>query len=54
MQLDNVRSDIVDNSGLAILREIVGGERYLFVLARHRDWRVKASTEEIAGSVEGN
>ena len=53
-QLDNVLSDIVGKSGLAILRGIVGGERDPYVLARHRNWRVKASTEEIARSLEGN
>ena len=54
IQLDNVLSDIVGKSGMAILRAIVRGERDPYVLAQHRDWRVKASEEEIARSLEGN
>ena len=54
VQLDNVLSDIVGKSGLAILRAIAFGECDPYVLAQHRDWRVKASEEEIARSLEGN
>ena len=54
VQLDNVLSDIVGKSGIAILRSIVGGERDPYVLARHRDGRVQASEAEVALSLEGN
>ena len=54
VQLDNVLSDLVGKSGMAILRSIVSGERDPYVLARHRDRRVKASEAEVALSLEGN
>ena len=54
VQLDNVLSNIVGKSGLAILRSIVAGERNPYVLAQHRDRRVKASEAEVARSLEGN
>lgn len=54
VQLDNVLSNIVGKSGLAILRAIVAGERDPYLLAQHRDRRVKASKAEVARSLEGN
>ena len=54
VQLDNVLSDLVGKSDLAILRSIGAGERDPYVLAQHRDRRVKASEAEVARSLEGN
>ena len=54
VQLDNMLSDLVGQSGLAILRAIVAGERDPYILAQHRHWRVKASEADIARSLEGN
>ena len=54
VQLDNVLSDIVGKSGLAILRSIIAGVRDPYLLAQHRDRRVKASEVEVAHSLEGN
>ena len=54
IQQDNVLRDIFGKSGLAILRAIVDGERDRYSLALYRDWRVKASEEEIGRSRVGN
>ena len=51
--LANVISDINGLTGQAIIRAILQGERDIYVLADLRDWRVKASREEIARSLEG-
>ena len=53
VQLANVISDINGLTGQAIIRAILRGERDIYVLADLRDWRVKASREEIARSLEG-
>lgn len=53
VQLANVISDINGLTGQAIIRAILQGERDIYVLADLRDWRVKASREEIARSLEG-
>jgi hypothetical protein len=54
IQLANVLSDVSGMTGQAILKAILAGERDPYALAALRDWRVKASEEEIARSLEGN
>ena len=54
VQLANVVSDISGETGLAILKAIVGGERDPQALARLRDPRLKASEVTVARSLEGN
>lgn len=54
LQLGNVISDVAGVTGLAIIRAIVAGERDPDALARYRDRRIKASTEDIAKSLRGN
>jgi transposase len=54
VQLANTLSDISGVTGQAILRAILKGERDPYQLARLRDYRVQASEEEIARSLEGN
>lgn len=54
IQLANTLSDISGVSGQAIIRAILRGERDPFKLAQLRDYRVQASEEEIARSLEGN
>jgi transposase len=54
LQLHNVISDVTGVTGIAILRDIVGGETDPTVLARHRHSRCKASAEEIAASLTGH
>ncbi len=54
IQLANVLSDVSGVTGQAIIKAILAGERDPHELAAFRDWRVKASEEEIARSLEGN
>jgi transposase len=54
IQLANVLSDVSGMTGQAIIKAILAGERDPHNLAAFRDWRVKASEEEIARSLEGN
>jgi transposase len=54
VQLANVISDISGVSGQAIIAGMLKGERDLYKLADRKDYRVKASREEIARSLEGN
>ncbi len=54
LQLTNVLSDIVGESGQKILRAIVAGERDGQALAAMKNVRVRASVEEIAKSLQGN
>src|SRR5262250_1522722 len=54
IQLANVLSDVGGMSGQAIIKAILAGERDPYQLAALRNWRVKASEEEIARSLEGN
>jgi transposase len=54
VQLANVISDISGLTGQAIIRAILKGERDPLKLAALSDWRVHASREEIAKSLEGN
>lgn len=53
IQLANVISDISGTTGMAILRDIVRGERDPEKLARHKHARIRASRQEIARSLEG-
>jgi transposase len=52
--LANVISDISGDSGQAIITAVVKGERDPYKLADLADYRVKASREEVARSLEGN
>ena len=54
VQLANVISDISGVSGQAIVTAILQGERDPYKLADLADYRVKASREEVARSLEGN
>ena len=54
IQLANVISDISGQTGMAIIRAIVGGERDPHKLAKMRDYRVHATVETIAKSLQGN
>jgi transposase len=54
LQLANVISDISGTTGLRILHAIVEGERDPQRLATLRDWRIKATPEEVAKSLLGN
>jgi hypothetical protein len=54
IQLANVLSDVSGLTGQAIIKAILAGERDPYQLAALRNWRVKASEEEIARSLEGN
>jgi transposase len=54
VQLANVISDISGVSGQAIVTAILKGERDPYKLADLTDYRVKASREEVARSLEGN
>jgi transposase len=53
IQLASVISDISGTSGMAILRDIVRGERDPQKLAMHKHRLIRASCEEIARSLEG-
>lgn len=54
LQLTEVLSDVVGKTGQAIIRAIVAGERDPQVLARLRDFRLKADEGEIAKALQGN
>ena len=53
LQLTNVLSDIVGESGQKIVRAIVAGERDGQVLGAMKNVRVRASVDEIARSLQG-
>ena len=53
VQLANVISDLSGVTGLAIVRAILQGERDPHRLAQLRNYRIQASEEEIARSLEG-
>jgi transposase len=53
LQLTNTITDITGTTGLAIIRAIVAGERNPHELAKHRNYRIHASENEIAKSLEG-
>ncbi len=52
LQLTNVITDITGQTGLNIIRAIVAGERDPLALAKHRNYRIKASEMAIAKSLE--
>jgi transposase len=54
IQLANELSDMSGMTGQAIVKAILAGERDPYQLAALRNWRVQASEEEIARSLEGN
>src|SRR5438552_5594469 len=54
IQLANVISDVVGETGQKILRAIVAGERNGHALAAMKNTRIRAGTEEIAKSLHGN
>jgi len=54
VQLANVISDVVGETGQKILRAIVAGERDGQVLAAMKNARIRASADEIAKSLQGN
>jgi transposase len=54
LQLANVLSDLSGVTGQAIIKAILAGERDPHKLAAFRNWRVKATQEQIARSLEGN
>ena len=54
IQLANVISDVVGETGQKILRAIVAGERDGQVLGAMKNVRIHASVEEIAKSLQGN
>ena len=54
VQLANVISDVVGETGQKILRAIVAGERDGQMLAELKNSRIQASDDEIAASLQGN
>jgi transposase len=54
LQLANVISDIAGVSGMAIIRAIIDGERDRQKLAGLCDARIRASSHQVAKSLEGN
>ena len=54
LHLHNVLSDITGTTGMAILRDIVAGRTDPAQLARHRDYRCRASEQELIESLTGN
>jgi transposase len=54
VQLANVIADVVGETGQKILRAIVDGERDPLKLAALKNTMIRASTEEIAASLQGN
>jgi len=54
IQLHNVISDVTGVTGMRILRDIVAGVTDPVALAAHRDYRCRATEDEIAASLTGN
>jgi transposase len=54
VQLANAITDVSGITGMSIIRKILQGERDPRQLAKLRDWRIAASEEEIAHSLEGH
>jgi len=54
IQLTEVLSDVMGQTGQAVIRAIVAGERDAKTLARHRNQRIKASEAQIARALTGN
>ena len=54
IQLTEVLTDVMGLTGQAIIRDIVAGQRDPAALARHRNYRVKASPAEVERALTGN
>lgn len=54
IQLTEVLSDVMGQTGQAIIRDIVAGQRDARVLASHRHRRIRASEDDIAKALTGN
>jgi transposase len=54
VQVHRAVSDLTGDTGMAIVRAIVSGERDPSRLAAHRDWRCRKSEEQIAEHLRGN
>jgi transposase len=54
IQLTEVISDVMGQTGQAIIRDIVAGQRDAQALARHRHRRVQASEQDIVRALTGN
>lgn len=54
IQLTEAISDVMGQTGQAIIRGIVAGERDARVLARHRHRRIRASEQQIVEALTGN
>jgi len=54
LQLTEVLSDVMGQTGQAIIRDIVAGQRDPVALAQHRHRRIRASEAEIVGALTGN
>jgi transposase len=54
LQLPVVVSDITGVTGLKIVRDIVAGQHDPAILARHRDYRCRASSAEIVAALTGH
>jgi transposase len=54
IQLQNVVTDVTGVTGMKIIRDILRGERDPKILAAHRDYRCKSTTETIEKSLIGN
>ncbi len=54
IQLTEVISDVMGQTGQAIIRNIVAGQREPKVLAKHRHRRIKASEHDIVRALTGN
>jgi transposase len=54
IQLAEVLTDVMGLTGPAIIRDIVAGQRDPAALARHRNYRVKASVGEVERALTGS
>lgn len=54
LQLDNVISDVMGETGQKIIRAILAGERDAQRLAQLRSQRIRASAQELVKSLQGN
>lgn len=54
LHLHHVISDITGTTGLAIIEDILAGQRDPKTLAKHRDYRIKASVATIAKALVGD
>jgi len=54
VQVHRAVTDITGSTGMAIVRDIVSGERDPARLAKHRNWRCRKSLKEIASCLAGN